>query len=78
MQKVKPKLILGNIKEEKLTKMKKIIFITISVAILVATCDKNKRASKRLMKPGTWKVIEFSVDGQNLTPIQVILNVQKS
>ena len=47
----------------------KIITLLIITAFLFASCDKNKRASKRLMKAGTWEVVELSVDGQNFTPL---------
>ena len=49
--------------------MYKLIFLLLASTLLFTACDKNKRASKRLMKPGTWKVVEFSVDGQNLSPL---------
>ncbi|MDX1651085.1 MAG: hypothetical protein R3277_01250 [Brumimicrobium sp.] len=51
--------------------MKNIIVFLFSVAILCVACDKNKRASKRLMRPGTWNVVELSVDGANLSPLPV-------
>jgi hypothetical protein len=52
--------------------MKKTLLKTLTLATIItlsfAACDKNKRASKRLIKPGTWNVVEFSVDGQEITP----------
>ena len=49
--------------------MKKLAYLLIVSVFLFTACDKDKRASKKLMKPGTWKVIELSVDGQNLSPL---------
>ena len=49
--------------------MKKLALLLFATAFLFTACDKNKRASKKLMKPGTWEVVELSVDGQNMTPL---------
>jgi len=49
--------------------MKKVFVVTAAIALLFMACDKNKRASKRLMRPGTWKVVELSVDGEHLSPL---------
>jgi hypothetical protein len=39
--------------------------ILLSILLLAAAgCDKDKRASKRLMNAGTWKVKTLTVDGQ--------------
>jgi hypothetical protein len=47
--------------------MKKTAILFFALVFIFASCDKNKRASKRLMKAGTWEVVELSVDGQNLS-----------
>lgn len=52
--------------------MKTSISILIVLAIIFAACDKNKRASKRFMKPGNWKFVELSVDGSPISPPQYI------
>lgn len=44
--------------------MKKLTFLFIATAFLFTACDKNKRASKQLMKAGNWEVKELSVDGE--------------
>ena len=49
--------------------MKKTAILLFALAFIFAACDKNKRASKRLMKAGNWEVIELSVDSQNLSPL---------
>jgi len=49
--------------------MKKLALLFLATAFLFTACDKNKRASKRLMKPGNWEVVELSVEGQNVTPL---------
>lgn len=45
--------------------MKKLTFLFIATTFLFTACDKNKRASKHLMKAGNWEVKELSVDGEN-------------
>lgn len=45
--------------------MKKLTILTIALAILVLGCDKNNRASKRLMRPGNWIVTQLTIDGSN-------------
>ncbi|RYM35506.1 hypothetical protein ERX46_00525 [Brumimicrobium glaciale] len=49
--------------------MKKLTILLLATAFIFAACDKNNRASKKLMKAGTWEVVELSVDGQNITPL---------
>src|SRR5690554_5717994 len=51
--------------------MKKLTLLLFATVFFLAACDKNKRASKRLMKAGTWEVVELSVDGQNISPLPV-------
>ena len=46
-------------------KYSKIIIAVFSIAVLVASCNKTKSTSKRLMKAGEWNVTELSVDGVN-------------
>lgn len=46
--------------------MKIALSFLIAALFLVAACNKDKRASKRFMKPGTWQVKEVSVAGNNL------------
>jgi len=47
--------------------MKTTLSIILAALLLTATaCNKDKRASKRFMKPGTWQVKEVSVAGNNL------------
>lgn len=48
--------------------MKKVLIVTAAIAFIFTACDKDKRASKRLMRPGTWKIVELSVDGAQLSP----------
>lgn len=43
------------------------IILTLVIAIIVVACDKDKRASKRFMRPGTWEVTKLTVDGNNVT-----------
>lgn len=43
--------------------MKKISCYILLLFISLAACDKDKRASKRLMKAGVWNVTDISVDG---------------
>jgi len=45
---------------------KKIIF-PLLVVLFAVSCNKDKKASKCLVKPGTWKVTELSVNGQQDT-----------
>ncbi|WP_107039047.1 hypothetical protein [Brumimicrobium mesophilum] len=49
--------------------MKTIALLLLAAAFLFTACDKNKRASKKLMKAGNWEVVELSVDGQNISPL---------
>jgi hypothetical protein len=49
--------------------MKKATILLFALAFILVACDKNKRASKKLMKAGTWEVVELSVDGQNTSPL---------
>ena len=49
--------------------MKKLALLLLAIAFLFTACDKNKRASKKLMKAGNWEVVELSVDGQNISPL---------
>src|SRR5690554_873969 len=49
--------------------MKKLALLLLATVFIFAACDKNKRASKRLMKAGNWEVVELSVDGKNTTPL---------
>lgn len=42
------------------------VLLLAALAISTAACNKDKRASKRFMKPGTWQVLEVSVAGNNL------------
>lgn len=37
------------------------------LALLIVACDKNNRASKRLMRPGNWVVTHLTVNGSNYT-----------
>lgn len=47
--------------------MKTSLYILFAVLFVTTiACDKDKRASKRFMKPGTWQVKEVSVAGNNL------------
>ena len=52
--------------------MKASIAILLLTAILFTSCDKNKRASKRFMRPGKWKFVELSVDGSPISQPQYI------
>lgn len=47
--------------------MKTKIILTLVIAILAVACDKDKRASKRFIKPGTWELKKLTVDGDNVT-----------
>ena len=47
--------------------MKKLTILTMILALLFVACDKNNRASKRLMRPGNWVITELTVDGSNYT-----------
>ena len=38
-----------------------------TLAIILVACDKNNRASKRLMRPGSWEVTHLTVNGSNYT-----------
>ncbi|RFC54162.1 hypothetical protein [Brumimicrobium aurantiacum] len=49
--------------------MRKLTFLLLTTAFLFTACDKNKRASKHLMKAGNWEVKELSVDGVSQTLI---------
>ncbi|MEX1190877.1 MAG: hypothetical protein WEA99_02805 [Brumimicrobium sp.] len=44
----------------------KTLFIILTLSILFCSCDKNKRVSKRLFKPGSWELTELSVNGNNI------------
>lgn len=46
-----------------------------TLAILLVACDKNKRASKRLMRPGAWEVKQITVDGSSYTSEDIYWNV---
>jgi hypothetical protein len=47
--------------------MKTTAFLLLAaLAICTTACNKDKRASKRFMKPGTWQVTELSVNGTML------------
>jgi hypothetical protein len=46
--------------------MKNVFFLLLMAILLAASCNKDKRASRRFMKPGTWQVKEVSVAGNNL------------
>lgn len=43
-------------------------FLLLLAALFLTTtaCNKDKRASRRFMKPGTWKVTELSVNNVNM------------
>jgi hypothetical protein len=45
--------------------MKYSILFLLTALCLFASCNKDKRASRRFMKPGTWKVTELSVNNIN-------------
>ena len=45
--------------------MKKLTILTMTLAILFVACDKNKRASKRFMRPGTWQVTKLMAAGDS-------------
>lgn len=47
--------------------MKNLILISLSFALLFIACDKDKRASKRLIKPGAWEVVKLTVDGADVS-----------
>jgi hypothetical protein len=49
--------------------MKKLTILTMTLALLFVACDKDKRASKRFMRPGTWQVTKLMADG-NTYPIE--------
>jgi hypothetical protein len=53
------------------TNILKTLTLATIFAISLAACDKNNRASKRLIKPGLWNVVELSVNGQEITPYPV-------
>lgn len=46
--------------------MKKSICLILFITLLLFSCDKDKRASKRFMNAGTWLVKSFTVDGETL------------
>ena len=46
-------------------KYTKLIIALFSIAVIVASCNKTKSTSKRIMKAGEWNVVELSVDGVN-------------
>lgn len=46
--------------------MKTTYLVLLAAIIVMGACSKDKRASKRFMKPGTWQVKEVSVAGNNL------------
>lgn len=52
--------------------MRASISIVLVIVIIFASCDKNKRASKRFMRPGKWKFVELSVDGSPISPPEYI------
>lgn len=52
--------------------MRTSISILVIIAIIFTACDKNKRASKRFMRPGKWKFVELSVDGSPISQPQYI------
>ena len=54
--------------------MKKTILIPI-LAILLVACDKNNRASKRLMRPGNWVVTQLTVDGSNYSNEDILWSI---
>ena len=45
--------------------MKNVFFLILMAILLTASCNKDKRASRRFMKPGTWQVTELSVNNVN-------------
>jgi hypothetical protein len=47
--------------------MKKLTILTMILALVLVACDKNNRASKRLMRPGNWVITQLTVDGSNYT-----------
>jgi len=49
----------------------KTLTLLATIALTITACDKNNRASKRLIKPGLWNVVELSVNGQEITPYPV-------
>jgi len=57
--------------------MKKITILAITLAILFVGCDKDKRASKRLIKPGNWIVTASVVDGSSISNETITWNISE-
>lgn len=52
--------------------MKRTLLVTLAISLLaLGACDKNKRASNRLMKAGFWNVTSMSVDGVSITDLPI-------